>query len=1013
MSRSPRRQKKKEKKREKREEERRREKKREEEDERAATATMAERESLSVLDARSDKGLQVLEEALESGAYLNGTKHPSKDDLVVFSHLKVNEDGTIDASDGKKKKVPESVHEWYKSVERLLRGKFAGQDYQGVTILPKEPLPPCPKRISKAEDIKLVTEPGNNTGSHADSAKTCEDVWPPLPSEKKRNVLITSALPYVNNEPHLGNIIGCVLSADVYARWCRARLYNTLFVCGTDEYGTATETKAFQEKMTCEEICDKYHALHSQIYKWFGICFDEFGRTSTHRQTRVAQEIFHQVHGNGKVHEESMEQLYSEKLGRFLADRLVEGTCPKCGYEDARGDQCDACGGLLSPTELINPRCKLTGTVPKMKTTNHLFLNLTEVSQRLQDWINYRSSKDENGGMWSSNCQRTTESWMRDGLKPRCITRDLKWGTPVPLEGFTHKVFYVWFDAPIGYISITASLFAKRMLGEKFGASTKIGEGKEDNEESCYGSEAAWRQWWQAGNSEQATSGSKRPKVELVQFMGKDNIPFHTIMFPSTLIGTAKSAGENPWTMMKSISVCEYLTYEGDKFSKSRSRGVFGSDARGTGIPADVWRYNLLAARPEGSDSDFKWQDLANRCNGELLANLGNFVNRTLSFAYARFNGHFPSLEDMWGSLEVAKAKDNDPAANKYDEELGASIAPLIEQYIEAMELMQMRNGLSLVMACSKAGNQFFQEKEPWVLIKDESTRPVCARVIAACIGLVRVLACLIQPYMPTTSARILTQMKLPATAYAIDEQLVLGARYPSRLYPLGTAIDKPEVLFEAIPEDRIKEMKAKFSGAPEDEDEKAKKKADKKKKNQQQKGGKTKAPTNTKIDVSRLDLVVGKLVKVWRHPNADSLYCEEIDLGSEKGIRKVVSGLVGKVDLEAMVGSNIVVVSNMKPSKMRGIESQAMVLAAFDKNDPSKTEMVTPPEGSAAGDKIFVKGYEDEPDEQLNPRKKVFEQVQPNFSTSADCVVTYSGVPLQTSKGNCTVPSLKDAGVK
>ncbi|QDZ19898.1 methionine--tRNA ligase [Chloropicon primus] len=964
---------------------------------------------LTIGDARSEEGLLKIARALKDGTYLNGTREPSRDDVVVYSHVCLAE--ARDLLKGKDE--ADNFFGWYRSVESLLGGKFDGE-FEGVTILPREPLPPAPRRVAGAGDFARIVEPGTDEG----------EAWPPLPSETTRNVLITSALPYVNNEPHLGNIIGCVLSADVYARFCRARGYNTLFVCGTDEYGTATETKAFQEKMTCQEICDKYHALHSKIYKWFGILFDEFGRTSTNRQTRVAQEIFNQVHSNGKIHEESMEQLYSEALGRFLADRLVEGTCPKCGYEDARGDQCDNCGSLLSTTELIKPRCKLTGTEPKMETTNHLFLNLTEVEQRLQDWIDWRGkgkgeeseSQKKKSGMWSANCQRVTDTWMKEGLRPRCITRDLKWGTPVPLEGFTNKVFYVWFDAPIGYISITASLFAKRMQNQKHGAPTTIGEGENDDEESCYGENAAWRQWWQAGDSEQATNGSKKPKVELIQFMGKDNIPFHTIMFPSTLIGTSKTPEENPWTLMKSISVTEYLTYEGDKFSKSRSRGVFGSDAEATGIPADVWRYSLLSSRPEASDADFKWQDLANRCNGELLANLGNFVNRTLSFAHARFNGHFPSLEDMWGPDAAEQKKDSDPAENKYDDELGEAVQPLVKKYIEAMEKMQMREAIRLILACSKAGNQFFQEKEPWVLMKDESTRCLCARVIASCVGLVRIVACLMQPFMPTTTARILKQMKLPQTSYAIDAQLLLGARYPSRLVPLNTHIDKPEVLFEAISEDKMKEMKEKFAGAEsKDGDAAAKKKADKKKKAAEKKAaGKPKPPTNTNIDVSRLDLVVGRLAKVWRHPNADSLYVEEIDLGEAKGgVRQVVSGLVGKIPLEEKVGSHVVVVANMKPSKMRGESSQAMVLAAFDKNDASKVELVMPPEGSKAGDKVFANGFDGEADEQLNPKKKVFDQVQPNFSTSDACVVTYSGVALQTSSGNCTVQTLKGAGVK
>ncbi|KDD74782.1 class I (M) tRNA synthetase, partial [Helicosporidium sp. ATCC 50920] len=276
----------------------------------------------------------------------------------------------------------------------------------------------------------------------------------PLPIPGKRNVLITSALPYVNNVPHLGNIIGCVLSADVFARYCRARQYNSIFVCGTDEYGTATETKALEEGVSCQEICDKYHELHKGIYEWFDISFDKFGRTPTSAQTDIAQSIFHDLRERGLLHERSTEQLFSVALNKFLADRYVCGTCPKCGYEDARGDQCDACGGLLNPTELLRPRCKMSGTTPELRETTHLYLDLPALSKKLTDY----HSEAAGAGGWSQNCQQVTAAWMAQGLKERCITRDLKWGTPVPMKGYEDKVFYVWYDAPIGYVSITANL---------------------------------------------------------------------------------------------------------------------------------------------------------------------------------------------------------------------------------------------------------------------------------------------------------------------------------------------------------------------------------------------------------------------------------------------------------------------------------------------------------------------------------------------------------------------------
>ncbi|KAF5843267.1 methionyl-tRNA synthetase [Dunaliella salina] len=372
----------------------------------------------------------------------------------------------------------------------------------------------------------------------AQDAAAAAAARPLLPIPGQRNILITSALPYVNNVPHLGNIIGCVLSADCYARYCRSRGYNTIYICGTDEYGTATETKALEEGLSCGELCDKYYAIHKAAYDWFDIKFDRFGRTPSRWQTQICQSVFQQLEAQGYMQEQTMEQLYSEALGKFLADRYVTGVCPKCRYEDARGDQCDGCGALLNPTELINPKCKMTGTTPVKRETKHLFLDLPRLSPALQEYI----TKTSQLGGWTSNCVQVTNAWMRDGLKPRCITRDLKWGTPVPRPGYEDKVFYVWFDAPIGYVSITA------------------------------GYTEEWEKWW------------KNPKeVELTQFMGKDNVPFHTVIFPATQLGTG-----DPWTMMSNISVTEYLNYEGGKFSKSRGTGVFGTDAEKTGIPIEV-----------------------------------------------------------------------------------------------------------------------------------------------------------------------------------------------------------------------------------------------------------------------------------------------------------------------------------------------------------------------------------------------------------------------------------------
>ncbi|KAI8356616.1 tRNA synthetases class I (M)-domain-containing protein [Choanephora cucurbitarum] len=526
-------------------------------------------------------------------------------------------------------------------------------------------------------------------------AKTVDPSVKVLPKDNERNILITSALPYVNNVPHLGNIIGSTLSADVYARYCRARGYNTVYFCGTDEYGTATETKALEEGVTCQALCDKYNAIHSAVYKWFDLSFDHFGRTTTEKQTEIAQDMFLKNYQNGNVVKESMTQLYCEKCSRFLADRYVEGICPHCKYDDARGDQCDACGKLLNATDLIEPRCKLDNNKPITKESNHLFLDLAKLQPEIEKV--FKKSAEE--GKWSANGVTITQSWLKEGLKPRCITRDLKWGTPVPLEGYEDKVFYVWFDAPIGYPSIAAN----------------------------YTDE--WQKWF------------KNPEnVKLYQFMGKDNVPFHSVIFPGSQIGT----GED-WTIVNHISTCEYLNYEGGKFSKSRNIGVFGNNAEDTGIPASVWRYYLLSVRPETSDSMFTWNEFITKNNSELLNNLGNFVNRGIRFMFAKYDGVIPKA-DFSGPLETALIKD---------------VNALLKQYVDTMEAVKLRAGLGLAMTISARGNQYLQEANLSNALFDES-RAKCDAVVAVAANLIYLISALISPYMPASAESICHQLNAP-----------------------------------------------------------------------------------------------------------------------------------------------------------------------------------------------------------------------------------------------------------
>ncbi|BES94329.1 synthetase [Nesidiocoris tenuis] len=563
---------------------------------------------------------------------------------------------------------------------------------------------------------------------------------PVLPQKGKNNILITSALPYVNNVPHLGNIIGCVLSADVFARYCRSRGYNTLFVCGTDEYGTATENKALEEGLTPQQICDKYFAIHRDIYQWFSIEFDHFGRTTTPAQTEIVQQLFMEVHNGGYTLIDSVDQLLCEKCDRYLADRFVEGICPNCKYEDARGDQCDGCGHLINAVELVEPRCKQCRTTPVVKQSKQIFLDLPKIQKKVELW--FGQSSDE----WSAIAKVITRAWLKEGLKPRCITRDLKWGVPVPLDGFENKVFYVWFDAPIGYMSITK------------------GYTKE------------WLQWWKPGAD---------CKVTLYQFMAKDNVPFHSIMFPSTLIACDKG-----YTMLSRLFATEYLNYENGKFSKSRGIGVFGNDAKDTGIPSDIFRFYLLYLRPESQDSNFSWADLAMKNNTELLNNLGNFILRSLSFCEKFFEGRIPRI-----------------VMEPEEKELIGRVSVELKSFVQALDKGRLRDGVKYILNISRHGNQYMQNTKPWVLVKGtDKEKEKAATAIGLLCNVVCLVASLLQPYMPQTVETIAKQMNLDISSLSIMDTF-------QPFLEEGHAIGKPLPLFTKIDSTVVEMLKEKYAG--------------------------------------------------------------------------------------------------------------------------------------------------------------------------------------------------------
>ena len=663
----------------------------------------------------------------------------------------------------------------------------------------------------------------------------------------KKKRLITSALPYVNNIPHLGNLIQ-VLSADVFARYCRLAGYETLYVCGTDEYGTATETRALEEGVSPKELCDRYYAIHDAIYRWFNISFDKFGRTSTPEHTQITQRIFLGLDRNRYITEHTIQQLFCSSCDRFLADRFVRGTCPHCGYPDARGDQCESCGKLLEPTELVEPKCGVCGATPHLRETKHLYIDLPAIRPKLEKWIQEASVK----GFWARNAVKMTEAWIRDGLKERAITRDLKWGIPVPKEGYENKVFYVWFDAPIGYISITAS-FTKD-----------------------------WERWWKSPED-----------TELFQFIGKDNIPFHTVIFPSSLIGSGES-----WTLLHHISSTEYLNYESGKFSKSKGIGVFGTDAKETSIPADVWRFYMFYNRPETSDYMFTWKDFQEKVNSELIGNLGNLVNRTLTFLHRYYEGKLPPAPST-GGTEGERSKRFWQEVKQQEEEI-----------VRRFERVELRDAFRSIFALASYGNKAFQDGEPW---KTRTQDPAgTGELIRNLVYLIRDLSLLIYPFLPETSTRIAT---------------FLGTEVKN-LDQLGTlsgieVVRQGEILFSRLEDSQIEELRARFAGSQKERQERE---AIQEKKVLQEASSGEQGKQIQQF-LSSVTLVVAKIVNIQRHPQAEKLYIETVSTGTEE--LQIVSGLVPFYREEELLGKHIILVKNLKPAKLRGVVSNGMLLAA------------------------------------------------------------------------------------
>lgn len=561
-------------------------------------------------------------------------------------------------------------------------------------------------------------------------------------------VLITSALPYINGIPHLGHMVGCLLPSDVYARYMRMLGNEVLYICGNDEHGTASEVGALKEGMPVEEYCDKYHASHIQTYKDFNLSFDYFGRTSSEQNKEMTYHIFSQLDKNGFIEERTMKQVYSVDDKMFLADRYITGTCPHCGYEKARGDQCENCTKVLEPTDLINPRSTISGSTNlEVRETKHLFLNLPKIETKLVEWLKTKEA------FWPDVAYSIAKKWVKEGLQPRCITRDLKWGFPVNKEGFEDKVFYVWFDAPIGYIGIT----------------------KQWSDENP--TERNWKDWWLDAKD-----------VRYVEFMGKDNVPYHSITFPATLLGT----GEN-WTKVDFLKGFSYLTFEGGKFSKSEHRGVFAEDAVQE-FPADYWRYWLMANAPESSDSSFTFESFVNTVNKDLNGVLGNFAQRVMKMTASKLGAQIPE----GGELQAE------------DKELIKVLQSRVQDYFKYLNEMEFRKAAAELRAIWVEGNNYISTTEPWMVIKEDEIR--AATILRLCLNLVRIYAILSAPFMPDTAEKIMAKFGL--TSKDMPSLKDFSVEKEMSALKAGHKFEAGEALFERITPEKAAELQQKYSGA-------------------------------------------------------------------------------------------------------------------------------------------------------------------------------------------------------
>ncbi len=675
-------------------------------------------------------------------------------------------------------------------------------------------------------------------------------------SKSFKRYLITSALPYANGPVHIGHLAGVYIPSDIYTRYLRMRGYDVISVCGSDEHGVPITLKARKEGVTPQQIVDRYHEIIKKSFEGLGIAFDIYSRTSSATHSKTASDFFRKLYDEGKFIEKTSEQYYDEQAQTFLADRYIVGTCPKCGNEGAYGDQCEKCGSTLSPDELINPHSAVSGSVPVKRATKHWYLPLDQYEEFLREWI-LEGHKE-----WKSNVYGQCKSWLDGGLQPRAVSRDLDWGIPVPVKGAEGKVLYVWFDAPIGYISATKDLTPD------------------------------WEKYW------------KSEDTKMVHFIGKDNIVFHCIVFPAML----KAHGG--YILPENVPANEFLNLEGDKISTSRNWAVwlheYLEDFPGK---QDVLRYVLCANAPETKDNDFTWKDFQARNNNELVAILGNFVNRALVLTHKYFDGVIPTCGEL----------------TDYDRQTLSELAGTKEALSSNIENYRFREALKEAMNVARIGNKYLADTEPWKLIKSDPER--VKTILNIALQITANLSVAIEPFMPFTAAKIVKMLQ--AGPFKWDD---LGR---TDLIPAGHQIGEATLLFEKIEDDVIQRQLDKLEAT---------------------KQANAAANTSQNIenqkenvsfdDFQKMDIRVSKILATEKVAKTKKLLKLTVDTGIDT--REIVSGIAEHYTPEELVGKEVLVLVNLEPRELKGILSRGMILMAEDPT--GKLRLLRPEEAMTPG---------------------------------------------------------------